>query len=173
MRPVMIVSKPPAHPYVCIQCGKQDERDYFVDLGFDISDMYHAVWEGCVYLCNFCMENVVKSYKDQVTIFYGTQKLEGQTYKYADGINPDQGELDLNGTGSEGPSNGAFESDTNSESTDDNAGIITDVESVSGTNEIDYVVSGSGESSESSHTETIDAATIILGNLGLTLSDKS
>jgi hypothetical protein len=154
MRPVQIVDKPPVHPHVCVQCGKQDDRDYFVDLGFDISVLYQPLWEGCIYLCNLCMENLVNSYQTQLTKFYGTDALQGQTYKYADGVDPLQGELDLNGT-------------------DEPGTIVADVEPVSGTDEIDYVVSGDSESPEPSDLEIIDASTIILGNLGLSFSDNS
>jgi hypothetical protein len=157
MRPVMIVDKPPVHPHVCVQCGKQDDRDYFVDLGFDISVLYQPLWEGCIYLCNLCMENIVNSYQAALTKFYGTDNLQGQTYKYADGVDPLQGELDLNGT----------------DGSDEPGTTPTDVEPVSATDEIDYVVSTNSESTESSNNAVIDASTVILGNVGLTFSNNS
>jgi hypothetical protein len=146
MRPVQIMSKPPAYPHVCVVCGKQDDRDYFVDLGFDISDLYQPVWEGCVYLCNMCMENVVNSYQAQLTKYHGTDLLKGHTYKYVEGLDPAQGELDFNGTGSD----------------------VVDDSTEPGTDGDDNGTSQDSEPAKSSDPEIISAKSVILGSLGLT-----
>ncbi len=60
-RPVLRQDVPPAYPHVCIVCGHGagPYREFFIDLGFDITTLYQPIREGAVYLCNACAPSIV------------------------------------------------------------------------------------------------------------------
>lgn len=63
MRTVQRTDNPQAFPYACIICGlgKGPQRQFFIDMGFDIAGKYQPLNEGSVYLCNECAPSVVDS----------------------------------------------------------------------------------------------------------------
>lgn len=57
MRPPSISDRPALNPGMCYKCRSGPEagnRTYYVDLGIDVD------YEGVMYLCNFCLADVIK-----------------------------------------------------------------------------------------------------------------
>lgn len=78
MRPVQIMDKPAAPPFVCICCGAGHERQFFVDLGFDVemertenNAKYHT--NGVVYLCSECITSLIVEFNRKLTPFLTQQ----------------------------------------------------------------------------------------------------
>ena len=91
MRPVAIVDKPPIHPHVCVVCGKQNEREYFVDTGIDIDHQYfQAVFEGSLFLCCICMESLINDYYAKLSKHIDHLPAASNMYTY---LNAGQDEL--------------------------------------------------------------------------------
>lgn len=55
-RPAFLSPAPQFYPDVCIVCGLGNGggRKYFIDLGFEINQIFQPLREGSVYLCNEC-----------------------------------------------------------------------------------------------------------------------
>ncbi len=75
----LVMGKPIFPPYVCIVCGMQNERKWFVDLQLQLDNHFNPVLHGAVYMCNMCFDSMVTDTMNQV------QKFEGAAY---DGIKP-------------------------------------------------------------------------------------
>jgi len=73
MRPIQIMDKPAANPFVCASCGSGNERLFFVDIGLDTkfekvdehSAEYHT--EGAVYLCSECITSLIVEFNRKLT----------------------------------------------------------------------------------------------------------
>lgn len=105
-RPVGIVDQPPVNPGVCVKCGVQSGRDYFVDTGIDIALQYfNAGFEGVIYLCNECMESLITEYENELNKRVTPSK--DNTYNY---VNKGQGTFDLSGDDNE--SDGSVEGES-------------------------------------------------------------
>lgn len=60
VRPVTISAAPPFHPFICLRCKLgTGAREYFVDLGLDISGEFNPMYEGSIFYCNECAKNLV------------------------------------------------------------------------------------------------------------------
>ena len=48
-------------PHACINCGAVgiSQRQFFVDLGFEINHLYDAFPDGAVYMCNVCVREYI------------------------------------------------------------------------------------------------------------------
>lgn len=94
MRPVQIVERPHIHPGVCVTCGLQSGRDYFVDLGLEISVLYQPLTEGPVYLCSECMTNLINEYYARLSEWNASYNAPavGDTFTY---LESDQQELNF------------------------------------------------------------------------------
>lgn len=63
MRPVELTTDPKASPHVCIKCKAHSQvRDWFVDTGTEVE------WEGILYICNFCMADIVRVTPDFMSV---------------------------------------------------------------------------------------------------------
>lgn len=60
MRDVNLQQQPVFYPNVCVRCGcGTGQREYFIDLGLDLSKLFDPLHEGNVYYCNECAKNLV------------------------------------------------------------------------------------------------------------------
>ena len=61
MRPVTLEPSPVFHPFKCIRCkiAAGPIREYFIDLGLDISGEFNPMYDGNIYYCNKCAKNLV------------------------------------------------------------------------------------------------------------------
>jgi len=73
MRPIQIMDKPVANPFVCASCGAGNERLFFTDLGIDTqfekTDEHNAkyVTEGVIYLCSECITSLIVEFNRKLT----------------------------------------------------------------------------------------------------------
>ena len=73
MRPIQIMDKPAANPFVCASCGSGNERLFFVDLGidskFEKTDEHNAQYhtEGVIYLCSECITSLIVEFNRKLT----------------------------------------------------------------------------------------------------------
>lgn len=120
-RPVSIVDKPPAFPYICIGCGigDKDKRKFYVDLGFDIADPFNPVYEGVVYLCNECMEGTLTEYYKKSNTYNREVLQVGGTYKFLE---------EANGRTDESPTSETDFSATAETGTDDSESVGDELE---------------------------------------------
>lgn len=59
-RPVQLHLQPPFYPKVCIRCGcGTGQREFFVDLGLNLTGYFNPMHEGDIYYCNECVRNLV------------------------------------------------------------------------------------------------------------------
>lgn len=59
-RPVQLHLQPPFYPKVCIRCGcGTGQREYFIDLGLNLSGYFNPMNEGDIYYCNECVKNLL------------------------------------------------------------------------------------------------------------------
>lgn len=59
-RPVTLHLQPPFFPKVCIRCGcGTGQREFFVDLGINLTGYFNPMNEGDIYYCDQCVRNLV------------------------------------------------------------------------------------------------------------------
>lgn len=60
VRPVTLSEAPAFHPFVCIRCKiGTTSRRYFIDLGIDISGEFNPMYDGNIYYCDECSQNLI------------------------------------------------------------------------------------------------------------------
>jgi len=79
----IVMGKPNFPPYVCIGCGMQDGRKWFVDLQLNLDHYFNPVLNGAAYLCNECFESMIRDTMRQVQSFLGVDTFPvGNTPTY-------------------------------------------------------------------------------------------
>lgn len=76
------MAKPTFPPYVCINCGMQNERKWFVDLQLQLDNHFNPLMHGVVYLCNLCFDSMVQSTMEQAQRFEGDIYTAGEKPTY-------------------------------------------------------------------------------------------
>lgn len=81
MRPVQLMTRPIAEPYVCIKCGSGSSREHYVDLGVD-SELHRVddfgtkhISTGVIYFCNLCITDLITSYLSKLFKFLSQQTV--------------------------------------------------------------------------------------------------
>jgi hypothetical protein len=60
VNPVQLWPAPHYHPFACIRCGLGNgQREYFIDLGLNLSGYFNPMNEGSIYYCNECVSNLI------------------------------------------------------------------------------------------------------------------
>lgn len=83
MRPPIVMAKPNYPPHVCLNCGMQDSRLWFVDLGLDLDMYFNPLLNGTIYLCNACWDSIVRDVTKLSQVFLN-QTLPWDSGTYAE-----------------------------------------------------------------------------------------
>lgn len=76
----IVMQKPTFPPYVCVDCGMQDGRLWFVDMQINLDNYFNPVMNGTIYLCNECFDARVIDTTKQVQALIGNYDGMVPTY---------------------------------------------------------------------------------------------
>lgn len=76
-----VMEKPIFPPYVCVSCGMQSERDWFVDFQMNLDNYLNPVINGSIILCNMCFDSAVRETYDLVQKQFGSYTGVEPTYE--------------------------------------------------------------------------------------------
>jgi len=74
MREPLISRNPIFYPGVCVACGVQSNRRWYVDIGVELDYHFNPMNEGNILFCNECWNALVKSVNRGVKTFVESNK---------------------------------------------------------------------------------------------------
>ena len=78
---MIVLQRPIIHPHVCICCSIGDERrDWYVDLGLALDNHFNPLYDGAIYYCNLCWDDLVRRVGIEVQKFNPVGIEDTQTY---------------------------------------------------------------------------------------------
>src|SRR5688572_31117866 len=78
---MLILERPNFHPHVCIQCGVGDDRRvWYVDLQLAIDNHFNPLYNGAIYFCNECWDDMVRVVSRDIQGFTPARLETTQTY---------------------------------------------------------------------------------------------
>src|SRR5688500_18779381 len=95
-RQVTLESHPTFHPNVCVRCGcgPKEDRPYFIDLGISLLDKFDPRFDGSIYYCSLCADNLLTDLNSVISQYRDRHPVDSPvmlTYELVDGLEDELG----------------------------------------------------------------------------------